>query len=135
MKEITEQSLSKARETIEYFNKASINIKAHLRDNIKHDLNNLYMSYDKENDRFELNDRLPKLELYNYMVNMEIYKNGLSVAKSYEESGIETTKYKYQKVTQNLEFSAKKPNFKDLFLKYADLMKNCPFSPSIMTME
>jgi hypothetical protein len=135
MKEITEQSLSKARETIEYFNEAPINIKAHLRDNLKHDLNNLYMSYDKENDRFELNDRLPKLELYNYMVNMEIYKNGLSVAKSYEENGIETTKHKYQKLTENFDFSAKKPTFKDLFLKYADLMKNYPFSPSIMTME
>ena len=135
MKEITEQSLSKARETIEYFNEAPINIKAHLRDNIKHDLNNLYMSYDKENDRFELNDRLPKLELYNYMVNMEIYKNGLSVAKSYEENGIETTKHKYQKLTENFDFSAKKATFKDLFLKYADLMKNYPFSPSIMTME
>ena len=23
----------------------------------------------RENDQFELNDRLPKLELYNYMVN------------------------------------------------------------------
>lgn len=135
MKSITEQSLSKARETIDYFNDASTNVKGHLRDNIKHDLNSLYMSYDRENDRFELNDRLPKLELYNYMVNMEIYKNGLSVAKGYEENGIETTKYKYQKVTENLDFSAKKPTFKELFLIYADLMVNHPYSPSIMTME
>ena len=93
------------------------------------------MSYDKVNDQFELNDRLPKLELYNYMVNMEIYKNGLSVAKGYEGNGIETTKYKYQKVTENLEFSAKKPTFKELFLIYADLMASHPYSPSIMTME
>lgn len=135
MKEITEQSISKARATVDHFNKASTNIKDHLRDNIKHDLNKLYMSYDKVNDRFELNDRLPKLELYNYMVNMEIYKNGLSIAKGYEENGIETTKYKYQKVTENLEFSAKKPTFKELFLKYADLMVNHPYSPFIMTME
>ena len=135
MKAITEQSISKARATVEHFNEASTSVKDHLRNNIKHDLNKLYMSYDKVNDRFELNDRLPKLELYNYMVNMEIYKNGLSVAKGYEENGIETTKYKYQKVTENLDFSAKKPTFKDLFLKYADLMKNYPFSPSIMTME
>ena len=109
MKAITEQSISKARATVEHFNEASTSVKDHLRNNIKHDLNKLYMSYDKVNDRFELNDRLPKLELYNYMVNMEIYKNGLSVAKGYEENGIETTKYKYQKVTENLDFSAKKP--------------------------
>lgn len=135
MKEITEQSLSKARDTIDYFNDAPANVKDHLRDNIRHDLNSLYMSYDKANDRFELNDRLPKLELYNYMVNQEIYKNGLSLAQTYNDNGIETTNYKYQKVTENLNFSAKKPTFKDLFLKYADLMKNYPFSPSIMTME
>ena len=69
MKAITEQSLSDARETVKHFNDASTNVKDFLRDGIKHDLNRLYMSYDKENDRFELNDRLPKLELYNYMVN------------------------------------------------------------------
>lgn len=135
MKAITEQSISKARATVEHFNEASTSVKDHLRNNIKHDLNKLYMSYDKVNDRFELNDRLPKLELYNYMVNMEIYKNGLSVAKGYEENGIETTKYKYQKVTENLDFSAKKPTFKELFLEYADLMKSHPYSPYIMTME
>lgn len=69
MKAITELSLTKAEETIDYFNKAPINVKGHLRDNIKHDLNYLFMSYDKQNDTFVLNDRLPKLELYNYMVN------------------------------------------------------------------
>ena len=135
MKSITEQSLSKARETIDYFNDASTNVKGHLRDNIKHDLNSLYMSYDRENDRFELNDRLPKLELYNYMVNMEIYKNGLSVAKGYEENGIETTKYEYQRITENLDFSAKRQTFKEMFIKYADLITNHPYSPSIITME
>lgn len=80
MKAITEQSLSNARATVEHFNTAKPNVKNHLRDSIKHDLNRLYMSYDRQNDVFILNDRLPKLELYNYMVNQEIYKNGLNVA-------------------------------------------------------
>lgn len=80
MKAITDQSLSVARDTVDIFNKAPDNVKDHLRDGIKHDLNRLYMSYDKMNDVFILNDRLPKLELYNYMVNQEIYKNGLNVA-------------------------------------------------------
>lgn len=69
MKAITEQSLSVARETVKHFNKAPTCVKDHLRDGIKHDLNRLYVSYDKQNDVFILNDRLPKLELYNYMVN------------------------------------------------------------------
>lgn len=80
MEALTEQSLSAAKKTVEIFNKAPANVKDHLRDGIKHDLNSLYMSYDKQNDMFVLNDRLPKLELYNYMVNQEIYNNGLNVA-------------------------------------------------------
>ena len=135
MRAITEQSLSKAKETIDYFNEAPINVKSHLRENIKHDLNKLYISYDRENDKFELNDRLPKLELYNYMVNQEIYKNGLNLAQAYKDNSIETSKYKYQIITENLELSAKKQTFKELFLIYDDYMRNHPFSPYIMTME
>ncbi len=135
MKAITEQSLSTARDTIEYFNIAPVHIKDNLRDSIKHDLNRLYMSYDKRKDKFELNDRLPKLELYNYMVNQEIYKNGLNVAKAYNDNGIETDKYKYQRLTEDVSFSAKKQSFKELFTIYVDLMENHPYSPSIITME
>ena len=80
LKAITEQSLSVAKATVEHFNAAPTEVKDHLRDGIKHDLNRLYMSYDKMSDVFILNDRLPKLELYNHMVNQEIYKNGLNVA-------------------------------------------------------
>lgn len=135
MKAITEQSLSVARDTIELFNNAPTNVKGHLRDSIKHDLNSLYMSYDKMNDAFILNDRLPKLELYNYMVNQEIYKNGLHLAQAYNDNGIETAKYEYQRITENLDFSAKRESFKEQFIKYADLMTNHPYSPSIITME
>ena len=34
-----------------------------------------------------------------------------------------------------MDFSAKKESFKELFIKYADLMTNHPYSPSISTME
>ena len=135
MKTITDQSLSTARETVEVFNNAKPNVKDHLRDGIKHDLNRLYVSYDKINDVFILNDRLPKLELYNYMVNQKIYKNGHYLAQAYNENGIDTTKYEYQRITENLDFSAKRESFKELFIKYADLMTNHPYSPSIITME
>jgi len=78
---------------------------------------------------------LPKLELYNYMVNQEIYKNGLNVAQAYNDNGIETTRYNYQRVSDDIEYSAKKQTFKELFIKYADLMTNHPYSPELMTME
>lgn len=135
MKAITEQSLSVAKATVKHFNDAPADVKDHLRDSIKHDLNRLYMSYDKQHDVFILNDRLPKLELYNYMVNQEIYKNGLNVAQAYNENGFETTQYKYQRVSEDIEFSAKKQTFKELFIMYADLMTNHPYSPEIMSME
>jgi len=135
MKAITDQSLLDARDTVEHFNKAQANVKDHLRDGIKHDLNSLYISYDKQKDVFILNDRLPKLELYNYMVNQEIYKNGLNVAQAYNDNGIETTRYNYQRVSDDIEYSAKKQTFKELFIKYADLMTNHPYSPELMTME
>ena len=34
-----------------------------------------------------------------------------------------------------MDFSAKRQTFKELFIKYADLMTNHPYSPSIITME
>ena len=42
------------------------------------------------NDKFILNDMLPKLELYNFQVNEVVYKSGLSIKKSCEDNGIET---------------------------------------------
>ena len=38
-------------------------VKDNLRDNLKQNLNRWYMSYDNINDKFILNDMLPKLEL------------------------------------------------------------------------
>ena len=38
-------------------------------------------------------------------------------------------------MTENIDFSAKKQTFKELFIRYADLMTNHPYSPEIMTME
>ena len=89
-------------------------VKDNLRDKLKHDLNKLYMSYDSSNDKFILNDMLPKLELYNFQVNEQIYKNGISVAKGYEDNGIETTKADYIKIEDSI--STKKQSFKDAFL-------------------
>ena len=115
MKAKTNEALDTARETIDLFNSAkNQRVKDNIRDKLKHDLNKLYMSYDSSNDKFILNDMLPKLELYNFQVNEQIYKNGISVAKGYEDNGIETTKADYIKIEDSI--STKKQSFKDAFL-------------------
>lgn len=107
----TNEALETAQETVNLFNNATNKkVKDNLRDNIKHDLNNLYMRYDKENDQFIINDILPKLELYNFQVNKVIYSKGLYVARSYKDNGIETTDEHYIKCGNTI--STKKISFK-----------------------
>ena len=134
MKAKTNEALDTARETIDLFNSAKTQkVKDNLRDKLKHDLNKLYMSYDSSNDKFILNDMLPKLELYNFQVNEQIYKNGISVAKGYEDSGIETTQADYVKVEDSI--STKKQSFKEAFLQYAEIKSENPFSPQLLAIE
>ena len=111
----TNEALDTARETIDLFNSAkNQKVKDNLRDKLKHDLNKLYMSYDSINDKFILNDMLPKLELYNFQVNEVVYKSGLSIKKSCEDNGIETITTDYVRVDDTI--STKKLSFKDAFL-------------------
>lgn len=130
----TKEALKTAQETVELFNSATNKrVKDNLRDNLKHDLNSLYMKYDKTHDQFEINDILPKLELYNYQVNQWIYKNGLSVAKGYEENGITTTVDPYIKGKDTI--SSKKLSFKEAFIQYADTVAQNPHSPALLLLE
>ena len=130
----TNEALETAQETVELFNSTkNKKVKDNLRDNLKHDLNSLYMKYDKANDQFIINDILPKLELYNYQVNQWIYKNGLSIAKSYEENGIDTSVQPYIKNKDKI--STKKLSFKDAFLLYADIIAHDPHAPALLLLE
>ena len=111
----TNTALEKARKTVEFFNSATDkDVKDNLRDNLKQKLNKWYMSYDNINDRFILNDMLPKLELYNFQVNEVVYKSGLSIKKSCEDNGIETISAEYVRADDTI--STKKLSFKDAFL-------------------
>ena len=111
----TNEALDTARETIDLFNSAkNQKVKDNLRDKLKHDLNKLYMSYDSINDKFILNDMLPKLELYNFQVNEVVYKSGLSIKKSCEDNGIETITTDYVRADDTI--STKKLSFKEAFL-------------------
>lgn len=130
----TNEAIEKARKTVEFFNSAiDKDVKDNLRVNLKHNLNKFYMSYDSINDQFILNDILPKLELYNYQVNQKIYKNGLSIAKGYEDNGIETDRADYVKVDDSI--STKKQSFKEAFLQYADLVAHHPHIFALTLLE
>ena len=130
----TKEALETAQETVELFNSATNKrVKDNLRDNLKHDLNSLYMKYDKTHDQFEINDILPKLELYNYQVNQWVYKNGLSVAKNYEENGIKTTVEDYLKSEDKI--STKRQSFKEAFNQYADIVAVNPHAPALVLLE
>ena len=99
----TNSALEKAQKTVEFFNSAKDkDVKENLRANIMQNLNKWYMSYDSINDKFILNDILPKLELYNYQVNQRIYKDGISVSKGYSDNGIETSVEDYLKVEDSI---------------------------------
>lgn len=105
----TEASIRTAYETVDFFNHAPTKaIKDNLRENLKHDLNSLYMKYDKQNDEFIINDILPKLELYNFQINQEIYKNGASVARAYEEIGTDVRQDDYKKLDAKVNFADNK---------------------------
>lgn len=115
MEEKTNAALEKARKTVEFFNSATDkDVKDNLRDNLKQNLNKWYMSYDSINDKFILNDILPKLELYNFQVNEVVYKSGLSIKKNCEDNGIETITTDYVRADDTI--STKKLSFKDAFL-------------------
>ena len=130
----TNEALDTARETIDLFNSAkNQKVKDNLRDKLKHDLNKLYMSYDSINDKFILNDMLPKLELYNFQVNEVVYKSGLSIKKSFEDNGIETISAEYVRADDTI--STKKLSFKDAFLQYAEIISGNQFSPQLLAIE
>ena len=132
MKDKTEAAIRTAYETVDFFNHAPTKtIKDNLRENLKHDLNSLYMKYDKANDKFIINDILPKLELYNFQINQEIYKNGASVAKAYIENGTIVNQDDYKKIETPVNLTDKKISFKNAFLQYADLVKSHPHAPAL----
>ncbi len=130
----TNSALEKAQKTVEFFNSAKDkDVKENLRANIMQNLNKWYMSYDSINDKFILNDILPKLELYNYQVNQRIYKDGISVSKGYSDNGIETSVEDYLKVEDSI--STKKLSFKEAFLRYIKIMSEDGHSPALLLLE
>ena len=137
MKAKTDYDIKKACDTVKFFNDAPKALKENLRDKIKRDLNSLYIKYDKQRDKFCVNDILPKLELYNFKVNQIVYRTGVSIKKEYEDNNIDA-KYHFEpaKETEDTELPVvKKIDFKEAFLRYARIMSKDPHSPALMLLE
>lgn len=122
MKQAVEDDLNAANAIVKLFN--SIDDEKQRKMLIK-SINNKYISTKK--GKFVFYDTLPKLELYNYMVNQVIYKSGLSVKKAYESTGALTTDAEYNKEMANFDNvikASKKLTFKDNYLKALEAKKD-----------
>ncbi|WP_243350066.1 hypothetical protein [Parabacteroides sp. FAFU027] len=127
--ERTQKGIKDARDTASHFNNAPENVKAKLRTDLKAKLNEMYMSYNRTEDKFVVNDILPKLELYNYKVNQIIYSSGIALSKAYNENGAMTTNVNWETITTTLDKNATaKLSFKDAFIRFAELQNTYTFS-------
>lgn len=116
-------------DTVEMFNNSPLNVKNKLRKNLKDRLNDMYMSYNDDDDKFIVNDILPKLELYNYKVNQVIYSSGIALSKSYNDNNIATTKINWETLNENIDKKiTDKLSFKDAFIRYAEIYDNMIYS-------
>lgn len=137
MKAKTEDDIKQAYDTVKLFNDTSKALKDNLRDKIKHDLNSLYIKYDKKKDKFAINDILPRLELYNFKVNQIVYRTGVSIRKDYADNNIEAN-YQYLEAEETEETGlpvVKKIDFKEAFLQYAKIISEDPHSPALILLE
>ena len=96
----------------------------------------MYISYDKKNDAYKVNDILPKLELYNYQVNKVIYSSGLQIAKGYDSNGILHTSVNWELVDNEIiRKKGMKLTFEEAYKEYSQLKESLVVSPKIEELE
>lgn len=91
--------------------------------------NSEYVKTDDEG-KYYLDDMIVKLDLFTIRLEQSIYKDGISITKHYNNNGIITTAPEYEKIGESIKSITKKSpkmNFKEAFVKYAELQKN-PFA-------
>lgn len=86
-------------------------------------LNDSYIFKD-EDGNYYLNDMLVKLELFNYNINHQIYKSGISITRAYEKNGIEIYETPEDELKNEIIKIGNKMTFKEAFLQYAKIMDN-----------
>lgn len=114
----TYEDLEGAKEIIELVNKSD---KA--RKSAEKFLNKEYVMKD-EDGSYYINDMLIKLDLFTFKLEQSIYKNGISIMKSYNNNGIITTNPEYEKLEGTISSKSRKLTFKEAFTKYAELKAN-----------
>lgn len=78
-----------------------------------------------EDGKYHLNDMLIKLELFNFRINQEIYRNGISLTKAYTTNQVEVFETEPDlELENNITKASKKLTFKEAFLKYAEIKSN-----------
>jgi hypothetical protein len=95
------------------------------KDAILDTINTDYLDYDTDTDTYSLNDIKLKLELFNYRLQLKIYKEGIDIARLYCETGAITTgEPEINKFDEDVEKAKKKMNFKEAFIAYAEAKNN-----------
>lgn len=89
-------------------------------------LNKDYVQINDTDNTYLFNDRLPKLEMYNYKIYQEIYKNCNSLIKSYQKQDNDVCSYKYQHIEEDIENACHIPSFKEVYLIYSQFKKEHP---------
>ena len=136
MEEATNKAIQAAKETTDMFNSSTGLVREHLREKLSDKLNEAYMYYDKETDTYNVNDLLPKLELYNFKVNKIIYSNGLQIAKAYEENDMKHTKVEWEYLDDDkIAKQGKKMKFEEAYKLYSDLRKKVDYSGTTEALE
>ena len=78
-----------------------------------------------ENEKYHLNDMLIKLELFNYRINQEIYRNGISLSKAYSANSVEVFEASPDlELENNITKATTKITFKEAFIEYAEIKGN-----------
>lgn len=86
--------------------------------------NDGYITKD-DSGKLYLNDMLIKLELFNYRINQEIYRNGISLSKAYNTNGVEVFEAAPDsELENNITKATTKISFKEAFIEYAEIKGN-----------
>lgn len=132
MEKRTNYKIPLIKEKIDLLNNTTDKIE---KDAILDTINTDYLDYNKDIDTYSLNDMKLKLELFNYRLQLKIYKDGIKIAstpdddseisKSYCNAGAITTGNPVcLELSEDINKAKKKMNFKEAFIAYAEAKNN-----------
>ncbi|WP_185153899.1 hypothetical protein [Dysgonomonas sp. 520] len=126
VKKSFEEELNIAQKRVDLYNeKFDFSMKKQQIIELKKQSNSCYITYDKDADKFIVNDMLVKHELYYYRIHNIIYKDGISLNAAYKDNNIQASKIEWEKIDEDVICSLmKKPTFQEVFNRYIELKDN-----------